>query len=139
MDTVVNLMLRYFAAIDSGDDAAIEAEYQAWMTARGEKPAKRLVAIGDAGGVTAVAPEWKQRRSDFKDWVWDETDPEGLRDHTTAVAAEIASKPHIYADVPANVAQAVARHSVRICYKCNADLGNKPAYQSGSGWYCTSH
>lgn len=64
MDTVVDLMLKYFAAIDSGDDAAIEAAYQAWMTARGEKPAKRLVAIGDAGGVTAVAPEWED---DFGD------------------------------------------------------------------------
>ena len=55
------------------------------------------------------------------------------------IAREIASRPHVYSDVQPCVAQAVARQSVRTCYKCGADLENAPAYQTGSGWYCTNH
>lgn len=52
------------------------------------------------------------------------------------VDAYIASKPHVYHDIPAAVAQKVARESVRVCYKCARDLGDGPAYKNGRGWYC---
>jgi hypothetical protein len=86
---------------------------------------RRLVAIGDKTGVTATSLEWDAELAETQD--------------SDFIAREIASHPHVYGDVQPCVAQAVARQSVRTCYKCGADLENTPAYQNGSGWYCTSH
>jgi hypothetical protein len=58
IEDVVSLMLGYLRSLDCDDEAAQDAAYAAWMAASVERQGKRLVAVGDASGVTAVDPDW---------------------------------------------------------------------------------